>query len=100
MRAGRLGKLSKSTAARICSELRERFEAFGRRDLYDIGLAALFLDATAPPRFTDGTLLTAMETAGRTLDEKELSKAMRECGLGTPATRAQIMDRAIDYLLR
>jgi putative transposase len=41
-----LGKLSKSTAARICSELRDRFEAFGRRDLYDIHLAALFLDAT------------------------------------------------------
>jgi transposase-like protein len=41
-----LGKLSKSTAARICSELRERFAAFQRRDLYDIQLAALFLDAT------------------------------------------------------
>src|SRR3954454_3604043 len=41
-----LGKLSKSTASRICSELRERFTAFGRRDLYDIHLAALFLDAT------------------------------------------------------
>ena len=41
-----LGKLSKSTASRICSELRERFAAFQRRDLYDIQLAALFLDAT------------------------------------------------------
>jgi transposase-like protein len=41
-----LGKLSKSTASRICSELRERFAAFARRDLYDIQLAALFLDAT------------------------------------------------------
>jgi putative transposase len=41
-----LGKLSKSTAARICHELRERFDAFGRRDLYDIHVAALFLDAT------------------------------------------------------
>jgi putative transposase len=40
-----LGQLSKSTASRICSELRERFEAFQRRDLYDIHLAALFLDA-------------------------------------------------------
>jgi putative transposase len=40
-----LGKLSKSTAQRICSELRERFEQFKRRDLYDIRLAALFLDA-------------------------------------------------------
>jgi putative transposase len=40
-----LGKLSKSTASRICTELRERFEQFKRRDLYDIQLAALFLDA-------------------------------------------------------
>jgi putative transposase len=41
-----LGKLSKSAAARICSELRERFAAFQRRDLYAVDLAALFLDAT------------------------------------------------------
>jgi putative transposase len=40
-----LGKLSKSTAQRICQELRQRFEQFKRRDLYDIRLAALFLDA-------------------------------------------------------
>ena len=40
-----LGKLSKSTAARICQELRDRFDAFKRRDLYDIKVAALFLDA-------------------------------------------------------
>jgi putative transposase len=40
-----LGKLSKSTASRICQELRERFEAFKRRDLYELRLAALFLDA-------------------------------------------------------
>ncbi len=40
-----LGKLSKSTASRICTELRERFEAFKRRDLYEVRLAALFLDA-------------------------------------------------------
>jgi putative transposase len=40
-----LGKLSKSTASRICTELRERFEQFRRRDLYGVRLAALFLDA-------------------------------------------------------
>ena len=39
------GKLSKSTAQRICAELRERFEQFKRRDLYDVRVAALFLDA-------------------------------------------------------
>ena len=40
-----LGQLSKSTASRICSELRERFERFTRRDLYGVRLVALFLDA-------------------------------------------------------
>ena len=48
---------------------------------------------TRPPkRLTDATVLTAMETAGKTLDEKELSDAMRETGLGTPATRASIIE--------
>ncbi|MEO6418009.1 MAG: RecQ family ATP-dependent DNA helicase, partial [Polyangiaceae bacterium] len=58
---------------------------------------------TRPPsRFTDGTLLTAMQTAGRTLDEKELSLAMRDCGLGTPATRASILETLLRraYLVR
>jgi putative transposase len=41
-----LGKLSRSTASRICEELKERFEAFKRRSLYDTRLVALFLDAT------------------------------------------------------
>ncbi|HTQ80284.1 MAG TPA: RecQ family ATP-dependent DNA helicase, partial [Thermoanaerobaculia bacterium] len=48
---------------------------------------------TRPPkRFTDATLLTAMETAGKTLDDRELSEAMKESGLGTPATRAEIIE--------
>ena len=48
---------------------------------------------TKPPkRFTEGTLLTAMQTAGQTLDEKELSEAMKETGLGTPATRAATIE--------
>jgi putative transposase len=41
-----LGKLSKSTASRMCEELGERFDAFKRRSLYDVQLVALFLDAT------------------------------------------------------
>jgi putative transposase len=40
-----LGTLSKTTAQRICTELRERFEQFKRRDLYEVEVAALFLDA-------------------------------------------------------
>jgi transposase-like protein len=49
-----LGKLSKSTAARICTELRERFAAFQRRDLYDIRISALFLDAISLSVRRDG----------------------------------------------
>jgi DNA topoisomerase III len=45
-----------------------------------------------PPRLNDASLLTAMETAGKTVDEKELSDAMRDSGLGTPATRASIIE--------
>jgi transposase-like protein len=41
-----LGKLSRSAASRICERLKDRFEAFKRRDLYEIRLVALFLDAT------------------------------------------------------
>ena len=48
---------------------------------------------TRPPkRITEATLLTAMETAGKTLDEQELSDAMKDTGLGTPATRAAIIE--------
>lgn len=55
-----------------------------------------------PPRFTDATLLTAMETAGKTLDEKELSLAMKDLGLGTPATRAAIIETLLrrQYVIR
>ena len=56
----------------------------------------------APKRFTEATLLTAMETAGKTLDEKELSDAMKETGLGTPATRASIIEVLLkrEYITR
>jgi transposase-like protein len=55
-----LGKLSKPSASRICSELRERFEAFKRRDLYDIHLAAPFgcgLPSVRPDGPKEGVLV-------------------------------------------
>jgi DNA topoisomerase-3 len=48
-----------------------------------------------PPRYTDATLVTAMETAGKLLDDEELAEAMKERGLGTPATRAEIIETLI-----
>ena len=60
-----------------------------------VDVAAVEKKTRPPKRFTDATLLTAMETAGRTLDEKELAEAMKENGLGTPATRAEILETLI-----
>lgn len=57
-----------------------------------LGAEAIERKTQPPRRFTEATLLTAMETAGRLLEDKELSEAMRETGLGTPATRAQIIE--------
>jgi DNA topoisomerase III len=51
---------------------------------------------TRPPaRFNEATLLSAMEGAGKTIEDDELREAMREKGLGTPATRAQIIEGLI-----
>jgi DNA topoisomerase-3 len=52
---------------------------------------------TKPPRrFSDASLLAAMETAGKLVDDEELREAMKESGIGTPATRASIIERLID----
>ncbi len=51
---------------------------------------------TKPPRrYTEGSLLAAMETAGKLVDEEELREAMKDSGIGTPATRAAIIERLI-----
>src|SRR3954466_14366104 len=51
---------------------------------------------TQPPRrFTEASLLAAMETAGKEIEEAELREAMKDSGIGTPATRASIIERLI-----
>src|SRR5712691_11799256 len=56
----------------------------------------------APPRYSDATLLGAMETAGKTMDDDELRLAMKDAGLGTPATRAAIIETLLkrEYIMR
>ncbi len=44
------------------------------------------------PLYTEAGLLTALETAGRDMEDKKLKDALRECGIGTPATRAAIIE--------
>lgn len=58
---------------------------------------------TEPPkRFTEGTLLDAMKNAANRVDDKSLAGMMRDCGLGTGATRASIIERLFQtkYLVR
>jgi DNA topoisomerase III len=57
---------------------------------------ALERETKPPRRFTDASLLGAMETAGNLVDDEEAREAMKESGIGTPATRAAIIERLID----
>ncbi len=56
----------------------------------------------ASPRFTEATLLSAMEHSGKLIDDEELAEAMKERGLGTPATRAAIIEKLLNekYVVR
>ncbi|MEO0446514.1 MAG: DNA topoisomerase III [Verrucomicrobiota bacterium] len=55
-----------------------------------------------PPRYSEATILSAMEGAGKLVDDEELAAAMSERGLGTPATRAQTIERLLNekYIIR
>ena len=63
---------------------------------------ALSKQTKAPPRYTESSLLGAMETAGKKVEDEELRLAMKEAGLGTPATRAAIIETLLkrEYVVR
>ncbi len=56
----------------------------------------------APALHTEASILSFMETAGKNIEEEELREAMKDTGLGTPATRAQILERLlkVGYIVR
>ena len=60
------------------------------------------LETTPPPRYNEATLLSAMENSDKMIDDDELADAMKERGLGTPATRAAIIEKLIKekYVVR
>jgi DNA topoisomerase-3 len=69
----------------------ERGEGVDTRDVQ-----SLEKETKPPRRYTDASLLGAMETAGKLVDDDELREAMKDSGIGTPATRAAIIERLID----
>jgi DNA topoisomerase-3 len=77
-----------------------RLERGERVDVKEIG--AEEKETKPPRRYTDGSLVRAMETAGKLVEEEELREAMKDSGIGTPATRAAIIERliAVGYVER
>jgi len=67
-----------------------------------VELESIKKETRPPARYTEATLLSAMETAGKLVDDDALRDAMSERGLGTPATRAQIIEGLISskYVFR
>ena len=76
---------------------------FAEGETAEIGGASLSTKKTKPrPLYTEASLLTAMENAGREVADDDARAAMKECGLGTPATRAGIISTLFrrDYIKR
>ncbi|HEX8560348.1 MAG TPA: DNA topoisomerase 3 [Pyrinomonadaceae bacterium] len=63
---------------------------------------ALAKQTKAPPRYSESSLLGAMETAGKKVEDEEVRLAMKDAGLGTPATRASIIETLLkrEYVVR
>jgi DNA topoisomerase III len=68
----------------------------------DGSFATVARQTRPPPRYTEATLLSAMESAGKVIDDEALREAMKDCGLGTPATRAAIIETLLRraYIVR
>jgi DNA topoisomerase-3 len=74
-----------------------------RGDIVTVKSADVLSKKTQPPKpFNEATLLSAMENAGRFVDNEELQEQLKESGLGTPATRAAIIERllTVGYIIR
>jgi DNA topoisomerase-3 len=65
-------------------------------DTRTLEVESLARETKPPRRYSDASLLGAMETAGKLVDDEELREAMKDSGIGTPATRAAIIERLID----
>jgi DNA topoisomerase-3 len=67
-----------------------------------VNVEAVAKQTKAPPRYSESSLLGAMETAGKKVEDEELRLAMKDSGLGTPATRAQVIETLLkrEYIVR
>jgi DNA topoisomerase-3 len=90
---GWLGVYDKAAADEVLVPVTAKDGAPPRAQISEIKLEAE--KTRPPPRYTEATLLAAMEGAGKLLEDEDLADAMKEKGLGTPATRASIIEHLI-----
>ncbi|MFN0226434.1 DNA topoisomerase 3 [Paenibacillus sp. KR2-11] len=74
-------------------EIQTPFTLDATKDVHCKKSAAKEKETQPPKPYTEGTLLKAMESAGKQIEDEELRDAMKDSGLGTPATRASVIER-------
>jgi DNA topoisomerase-3 len=89
-RAPRARRATRTTRARAAPAQAREGESAEVREV-----ESLAKETKPPRRYSDASLLGAMETAGKLVDDDELREAMKDSGIGTPATRAAIIERLI-----
>lgn len=100
------GSVTKQTGWRgVYGEEKEETELPGweEGDILEKAGCSITEGKTKPkPLHTEATLLAAMETCGKEIEDEELHQSLKECGIGTPATRAAIIETlfARDYVVR
>ncbi|MBO9692956.1 type IA DNA topoisomerase [Chryseobacterium sp.] len=97
------GILSDNENANNASEALTELPEFKTGDELKISKTELLEKTTqAPKLFTEADLLSAMENAGRSIESKEEQKALSNIGIGTPATRASIIETLLsrNYIIR
>lgn len=81
----------------------QKLPPLSQGETYTIVEAKALKKKTSPPKpYTESSLLSAMENAGRFVDDEALKEQLKESGLGTPATRAAIIERllTVGYIVR
>jgi DNA topoisomerase-3 len=93
---GVYGELPDSERSEEDEDREQQLPRLERGEQVDVQAVGSEEKETKPPRrFTEGALLGAMETAGKLVEEEELREAMKDSGIGTPATRAAIIERLL-----
>lgn len=91
------GEEAQDQAAKGDEEKEQSLPALAKGQQVDCLEAVANAKQTKPPaKYSEGTLLRAMETAGKLVDDDEAAEAMKDAGIGTPATRAATIERLID----